>query len=145
MQESFRHRLSPVLDHDSDDADSKTVHQNRDRDAGEKDYRLFPQRALEEIGAHEREDHQRKEITQPVAGLHDLKLVRAEIDDVAFEINADIAGPNERDTECRGKELKFARQALIEKIGQRNRKKQKEQRYPDLSEYLGPGYRDLVT
>ena len=72
---------------------------------GEKDNGALPQRSPEHVGGEEPEAQQRIEIAQTAAGLDDLELVGAEIDDVAFEIDRDCEQPDEGDAELGGNEL----------------------------------------
>ena len=63
-------------------------------------------------GDDECERHEREEIAQAAAGFGDLQLVGAEVDDIAFEIDADIRQAHEPHTEFRRDELQLRGQAL---------------------------------
>ena len=45
----------------------------------------FPRRALVEVRHQETQGHERKQVAQSAAGLRDLQLVAAEVDDIALD------------------------------------------------------------
>ena len=94
-----------MLNHHADRAHAKAVHQNGDRNAGEKQQQSFPERRLEKIGNQKANGHQREEVAQSVAGFGHLQLVDAKVDDIAFKKNGNAKEPHEPDPDLRGQEL----------------------------------------
>ena len=107
-----------MIDHHADQADAQAVHRNRDRDGRQEHQHALPERRLEQIGRKKAQAHQRIEVTQAAAGFDHLKLVHAEIDDIAFEINRNLEQPDDGDAELRGDKLKLERKPGIDDIGQ---------------------------
>ena len=99
MQEAFRHRLAPVFNQDTNDADAKTVHQDGNGYGGEKYDGTLPECGMKEIADDKAKRHQREKITQSTAGLNDLQFVCTKINDVAFQEYAYTKKTDYPDTE----------------------------------------------
>ena len=134
VQEALGHANAPAIDHHPDAGDAQAVHQDRDRDAGEEEQHALPRRAFVEIGEHQAQRHQREQVAQAVAGLGHLQLVHAEVDDVAFQVDADADQPQEPDTEFGGDQLHAGRELHLQEVRQRDDQEQQQQRHPQVTQ-----------
>ena len=85
MQEAFRLADAETVNEKADDPDAERVHEDGDRQRRQEEDDLVPGRALVENREQEAETRQREEVPQTAARLRHLKLVGAEIDDIAVE------------------------------------------------------------
>ncbi len=131
VQEAFGLGGAVLVDEHAGDGDAKAVHEDRDRDRGDEDHRLLPQGAAEDVGAEEGEARQRKEIAQPAAGLDHLQLVHAEVDDVAFEEDADADEAQECGADLGGPELEDAGEVVRHHRWQRDHEEEIGEPRPD--------------
>ncbi len=129
VQHAFGHVHAPVLDGDTDQPDTQAVEQNRNRNAREEQHHALPGGGAEEIRQNERERHQRKQVAQAAACLHDLQLEGAEIDDVAVQEHADSEQADHVHSERRRQQLQPQGQGVGEERRQRDREYQNEQRH----------------
>ena len=121
-----------MLHQNPDDTDPKAVERDGDRYRGEKDECTNPQRRLVKVRDNETDAHQREQVTQAVAGFGDLKLVEAEVDDVAFEEDADPHGSQKTHAEVRRDQLEEGGQVLVQEHGQRDHEEQQSEGDRDL-------------
>ena len=129
MQKALGLRDAIAVDKHADDADPEGIHEDRDRQGGKEQHDLVPCWPLVEDAEQEAEAHQRKEITEPAAGLGHLELVHAEINDVAVEIHRHSEQGNDPHADLRGDELKLDRQRPVNEVRQRQHEQKISHRY----------------
>ena len=91
--------IAPAINRDADQADSESIHGDRDGNGGQKHQCPLPARRVEDIGRQKAQAEERIEVAQSAAGFDNLQLIISQVDNVAVEINRNSEQSDKEDTQ----------------------------------------------
>ena len=108
MKRTIGHSRAPAVHGHADHADPESVHRNGDGDARQQHQNALPDRCVEQICRQKTQTEERKQVAQSAAGIDDLQLVVAQIDQVSIEVDGNAEQSDEENAKLRRNELQLA-------------------------------------
>lgn len=105
---------------------------------GEYENKTFPQDPLVEIGQKDADGQKGEDVPEPVAGFHDLKLGKSDINDIPFPIRTDIQPMKDIHRPDGRRELKRERNIPVNKTREGKHQEKEGQREFEDFDHLNP-------